>query len=98
MAAATVPAPAEKPAAREQEEVDDPRWQPAMALPCRLTVDLAVPYFKVADFLTLRPGSVVTTDWAVSRDVPLRINGILIAWGGLEGAGNRMAVRVTDLA
>jgi flagellar motor switch/type III secretory pathway protein FliN len=52
----------------------------------------------VAGFLKLKPGSVLSTGWRLSRDVPLRINGTLIAWGEFEGTGGRLAVRVTEVA
>jgi flagellar motor switch/type III secretory pathway protein FliN len=74
------------------------RWRPALSLPCQITVELPLPNFKVADFLKLRGGSVVTTQWRLTQDVPLRVNGILIGWGEFEGAGTRLAVRVTELA
>jgi len=77
---------------------EDPRWQPVMTLPCQLTVDLALPAFTVSDFLRLRPGSVVSTQWAIARDVPLRVNGTVIGWGELEASGQRLAVRLTELA
>jgi|HubBroStandDraft_1064217.scaffolds.fasta_scaffold33265_4 flagellar motor switch/type III secretory pathway protein FliN len=83
----------------EQENANtEARWRPVLGLPCELTVDLPLPGFKVADFLALRPGSVVGTNWRLARDIPLRINGTLIGWAEFEGAGNRMAVRVTELA
>lgn len=84
--------------AQSATQIEDPRWRPVLALPCRLTVDLLLPSFKVADFLALRAGSIVATSWGVTRDVPLRINGILIGWAELEGTGMRLAVRVTELA
>lgn len=77
---------------------EEARWKPVMALPCKLTVDLSLCRFTVADFLSLRAGSIVATPWAIARDVPVRINGILVAWGELEAASNRMAVRLTELA
>jgi flagellar motor switch/type III secretory pathway protein FliN len=79
----------------QQEEA---RWRPVLGLPCQLTVDLPLPSFTVADFLGLRPGSVLGTNWRLAHDIPLRINGTLIAWGEFEGAGSRMAVRLTELA
>jgi len=82
----------------ETSQEDDPRWQPVLALPCLLTVDLPMPHFKVADFLKLQPGSVVATEWRLRQDVPLRVNGTLIAWGEFEGSGTRLAVRLTELA
>jgi len=81
-----------------QGQEEDPRWQCVLALPCQLTVDLPLTNFTVADFVKLRSGSVVATAWRVSRDVPLRVNGTLIAWAEFEGSGNRLAVRLTELA
>jgi flagellar motor switch/type III secretory pathway protein FliN len=102
MSQATEPMPAatagEKLGAIRAPENDEQRWRPALQLPCQLTVELALPSFKVADFLKLRPGSVVGTGWRVTHDVPLRINGILIGWGEFEGSGGRLAVRLTEMA
>ena len=84
--------------AEAEAEREDPRWKPVLDLPCQLTVDLPLPNFKVADFLKLQRGSVMATGWRVTHDVPLRVNGTLIGWGEFEGAGNRLAVRVTELA
>jgi flagellar motor switch/type III secretory pathway protein FliN len=77
---------------------EEARWQPVLALPCELVVELPLPNFKVSDFLKLQAGSVIATEWRVTRDVPLRANGTLIAWGEFDGSGNRLAVRLTELA
>jgi flagellar motor switch/type III secretory pathway protein FliN len=76
---------------------EEARWQPVLALPCELVVELPLPNFKVSDFLKLQAGSVIATEWRVTRDVPLRANGTLIAWGEFDGSGNRLAVRLTEL-
>jgi flagellar motor switch/type III secretory pathway protein FliN len=34
----------------------------------------------------------------VGSDIPLLVNGQLIAWGELEVAGNRLVLRLTELA
>lgn len=78
--------------------VNELRWRPVLDLPCQLTVDLPLPHFKVADFLGLRAGSVVGTNWRVAHDIPLRVNGTLIGWAEFEGTRSRLAVRVTELA
>jgi len=96
MTAATAASVERKPEPATDSE--DPRWQPVMTLPCQLTVDLALPGFTVSDFLALRTGSVVSTQWAVARDLPLRVNGTVIGWGELEAAGKRLALRLTELA
>jgi flagellar motor switch/type III secretory pathway protein FliN len=79
-------------------EEEDVRWRPVLRLPCQLTVELPLPSFKVSDFLGLRAGTVIGTRWRLAQDVPLRANGILIGWGEFEGAGGRLAVRLTELA
>ncbi len=84
--------------AQVDPETDEERWQPVMGLPCELSVDLALPHFKVRDFMAVRIGSVLHTGWSMGRDVPLRVNGALIGWGELESISTRLAVRVTDLA
>jgi flagellar motor switch/type III secretory pathway protein FliN len=97
-AAAAVPTPVPAPATTVDSENGEARWQPVLGLPCELTVDLAIPDFKVRDFLALHSGSILVTHLGVARDVPLVINGVLIGWGELEGAGNRLSVRITELA
>ncbi len=82
----------------ERENHNEQLWRPVMGLPCQLTVDLPLPNFKVSDFLALRAGSLIETGWRVAHDIPLRINGTLIGWAEFEGAGSRLAVRLTELA
>jgi flagellar motor switch/type III secretory pathway protein FliN len=104
MSAATAhtmsPAATEKPPGKgeREKEMEELRWRPVLGLACQLTVDLPVPNFKVADFLVLRAGSVLRTSWRLAHDVPLRVNGTLIGWAEFEGAGSRLAVRLTELA
>jgi flagellar motor switch/type III secretory pathway protein FliN len=78
-------------------ELDDARWRRVLSLPCRLTVDLTMPGFKVADLLQLRVGSVINAHWGLGRDVPLRLNGTLLGWSEFEVVGDNLAVRVTEL-
>jgi flagellar motor switch/type III secretory pathway protein FliN len=77
---------------------EDPRWQPLLGLACHLTVDLPLSDFKVADFVRLRVGSILVTHWRLARDVPVRVNGTLVAWAEFEGSGKRLAIRLTELA
>jgi flagellar motor switch/type III secretory pathway protein FliN len=101
----TIPMSAEKPRPEPENHVqanentnEDARWRPVLGLPCLLTVDLPIPNFKLADFLKLQAGSLIPTMWRIRRDVPLRVNGTLIGWCEFEGAGNCLAVRLTELA
>jgi flagellar motor switch/type III secretory pathway protein FliN len=74
------------------------RWQRLEALPCLLTIEISVPGFTVADLVQLVRGRVIASGWTVGQDVPLRINGELIAWSEFEVVRNRLAVRLTELA
>jgi flagellar motor switch/type III secretory pathway protein FliN len=97
VAVAPTHASAEKPETGREEE-DDIRWRRVLGLPCGLTVDLAMPDFKVADLLKLRVGSVINAHWSLGRDVPLRLNGTLLGWSEFEVVADNLAVRVTELA
>jgi flagellar motor switch/type III secretory pathway protein FliN len=82
----------------QSSTVADPdTWAQVLPLPCRLTVDVPLPGFTVADALRLRPSSVINSHWTVGADIPLRLNGELIARGEFEVVGNHLAVRLTEL-
>src|SRR5262249_29439711 len=81
-----------------KQQSEEARWQPVLDLPCQLTVDLPLPAFHVSDLLQLQAGSVIGTQWQLARDVPLRVNGTLIGWSEFEVVGDRLAVRLTELA
>lgn len=76
----------------------DPAWAHVANLPCHLTVDLPVPEFTVGDLAGLEKDSVVDSHWNVTQDVPLRVNGELVALSEFEVLGDKLAVRVTELA
>ena len=73
-------------------------WLRVEALPCVLTVEVSVPGFTVSDLVHLEPGRIIASRWIVGQDVPLRVNGELIAWSEFEVVQNRLAVRLTELA
>jgi flagellar motor switch/type III secretory pathway protein FliN len=79
-----------------RDSAEEERWRPVLGLPCELTVELPLPDFKVSDFLKLRPAAVIDARWRLGRDVPLRLNGMLIGWVEFEVSGNRLAVRLTE--
>jgi flagellar motor switch/type III secretory pathway protein FliN len=91
MAEAVVVAPPENTVA------DPEAWAQVLPLPCRLTVDVPLPGFTVADALRLRRGSVINSHWRVGTDISLRLNGELMARGEFEVVGNHLAVRITEL-
>jgi flagellar motor switch/type III secretory pathway protein FliN len=66
-------------------------------LPCTLALEVAVVGFTVGSLLRLRPGSLVQTSCHQSTDIPLQVNGMLMAWTEFEVVGERLAARITDL-
>jgi len=81
------------PARAEANDTEKFGW-----LPCQLALEIPVTRFTVGDLLRLSPGSIVETACHYTSDVPLRANGLLIGWTEFEVIGNRLAVRVTELA
>ena len=92
--AATGASPQSESAAQPES---DP-WVHVLKLPCQLTVELPLPDFTVATLMHLEPGTVIDSGWNVSDDLPLRVNGEVIAWSEFEVVANRLAVRLTELA
>jgi len=80
------------------QEAPTETWAHVLSLNCDLTVDLPLPGFKLADLLQLEKRTVIDSHWRAGEDVPLRVNGELIAWGEFEVASNQLAVRITELA
>jgi flagellar motor switch/type III secretory pathway protein FliN len=66
-------------------------------LRCDLSLELPVGKFTVGDLLRLGKGSVVETNCLATSEIPLRVNGLLVAWTEFEVIGTRLAVRVTEL-
>ena len=67
-------------------------------LPCTVALDVPVVQFTVRVLLDLMPGVVLETSCHQSMDIPLRVNGLLLAWSEFEVVGERLAARITDLA
>ncbi len=67
-------------------------------LPCTLALDVPVLRFTVRALLELAPGAVLETNCHQSMDIPMRVNGLLMAWTEFEVVGDRLAARITDLA
>jgi len=78
--------------------VSDEIWEEAGWLPCLVSVDLAIQRFTVRDLLQLEPGSVLETTSLNAEDVPVLVNSQLIGWAEFEVIGEKLAVRLTDLA
>jgi flagellar motor switch/type III secretory pathway protein FliN len=79
--------------AAPQKDLANCEW-----LPCHLSLEVPVVKFTVGDLLRLGKGSIVETGCSSTRDIPLRANGLLVAWSEFEVIGNQLAVRITELA
>lgn len=73
-------------------------WKRVEHVPCLLTIEVPIAAFRVADLVHLAPGRVLGTRLAAGQDVPLRINGEIVAWTEFEAVRDRLAVRITELA
>ena len=78
---------------RVADPLDSMPW-----LPCTLTLEVPVVRFTIADLLALAPGAIVETACHHTSDVPLRVNQMLIGWTEFEVLGDKLAVRITELA
>jgi flagellar motor switch/type III secretory pathway protein FliN len=76
----------------------DELWNEAGYLSCVLSVDLPLRRFTVQDLLRLEPGSIVETNNVNGADVPVVVNGQVIAWAEFEVMAQRIGVRITELA
>ncbi|HEX6881150.1 MAG TPA: FliM/FliN family flagellar motor C-terminal domain-containing protein [Terriglobales bacterium] len=73
-------------------------WGPMLDLPCDLTLELPIPAFTVADLLRMQPDTVLDTKWDQGEDVPVRINGEIVAWAEFEAIAGRLGLRITEWA
>lgn len=83
---------------KEQVRIVDEDWGTMLSLPCQLTLELRVPAFTVRSLLRLEKDTVIDTKWSQGTDIPLRANGQLIGWTEFEVVGERLALRLTELA
>ena len=77
----------------EKDPIETMLW-----LPCALTLDIPLVQFTVGDLLKMTEGTIVETACHHTGDVPLRVNGQLIGWIEFEVLGEKLAVRITELA
>ena len=77
---------------------DQTGWTKVQMLPCNVSVEVSVPGFTLKTLLGLHAASVVSTQRPTTANLPLRVNGELFAWCEFEVLGNRLSVRLTELA
>ena len=72
-------------------------WKRVEELGGELTVELPLPKCTARKFLAMARGSVLPSGWKVGSEVPLRLNGTVIAWCDFEVVFDHLAVRITEL-
>ena len=78
--------------------IPDELWEEAAWLPCVFSVDLQVHGFTVWELLRLDKGAILETKNINGADVPVLVNAQRIGWAEFEVVGQRLAVRITELA
>jgi flagellar motor switch/type III secretory pathway protein FliN len=71
-------------------------WGVLVDLPCELAIILEMPQIRVANLIGIAAGDVLSTQWQINSDLPLRVNGQLLGWAEFETARENMAVRLTE--
>ncbi len=82
----------------EQSTTVEDRWAEALCLPCRATAEISIQGFTVGQLLALKVNSIVSTGQEEGSEIPVLVNGQVIGWGEFEVAGQRLAVRLVELA
>jgi flagellar motor switch/type III secretory pathway protein FliN len=76
---------------------DNPNaWGTMMELKASVAMELEVPALTVSELMKLGVGSVLTSKWPTNRDLPLRVNGHLLAWAEFETTGENVGARITE--
>lgn len=82
----------------EEPGIPEAAWREAIWLPCRVIAEIPVLAFTVGDLMSLEVNSVVSTRTPTSANVVVRVNGELVGRAELDAVGDRLVVRLTELA
>ena len=81
---------------RSQEELARNVCDSFPWLPCDVVAEIPVLRFTVGDLYKLRAGLVVQTAFAVTNDIPLRVNNVAFGMGQFEMVESRIGIRITE--
>lgn len=95
--AATQPVAA-SPAPQSPREEEDAGWQRVKDLLCQISIGVGVSGFGLKELLQLKPESIVRSQTSATANLPVRVNGELIAWSDFEVRGSKVCIRLTELA
>lgn len=72
-------------------------WNDYADLQCMLSVEIAIPHFRVRDLLALELQEVVDSCWSHMMEVPVRLNGKPVMIANFEVLANRLALRIVEV-
>jgi len=78
-------------------QLEDP-WIALLHVPAAIVVEVPVSGLTVRELFRLEKDSIVSSAQLVASNVPLLVGTRLIAWGEFQVAGDRLAVRLAELA
>jgi len=72
-------------------------WAGVQGLPCTLSVSLPIGGITVGDLLRLEVNSIVDSRQGAEAPLPVWVNGVMVASSEFDVAGERLAIRITEL-
>jgi flagellar motor switch/type III secretory pathway protein FliN len=72
-------------------------WAGVQGLPCTLSVSLPIGGITVGDLLHLEVNSIVDSRQGAEAPLPVWVNGVMVASSEFDIAGERLAIRITEL-
>jgi len=72
-------------------------WAGVQSLPCTLSVSLPIGGITVGDLLRLEVNSIVDSQRGADAPLPVWVNGVVVASSVFDLAGERLAIRITEL-
>ncbi|MGO9271848.1 MAG: FliM/FliN family flagellar motor switch protein [Terriglobia bacterium] len=72
-------------------------WAGVRSLPCTLSVSLPMGGITVGDLLRLEVNSIVDSRQGAEAPLPVWVNGVMVASSEFDVAGERLAIRITEL-
>ena len=98
MAQPSNPAVIEAPDPAAQVAIAVDPWTGLLHVSTAIAIDVSIVGLTVRELFRLEKGSIVVTGHPVGSNVPVQAGGSLIGWGEFQVVGDRLAVRVAELA
>lgn len=83
--------------ASTQSNTEQNGWKDYAWLTCDISVEIPIKPFRLGQLLRLSPGTVISSTWEQDKDLPLRVNGEVIASVQFDVVGDKLAVRISEL-